>query len=104
MRWSIALLFLAPTLGMASLIVTKTIVGNVVTIGLDSTSEGSQAAKLDETLVISPVDARPWFGQVNLTLWAIADGIASANGTFGEFASCRASSGKFPDPDNQTVW
>ncbi len=110
MRWSVALLFLSPVLGMASVVTncysahcsyTDTIVDDVVTIDLHA--QGSGTFTLSETLVTDLSGPTPGFiGLANLTFIAGVYGPSSAFGTFGDIG-CAAVSTSPGGPDDHSV-
>ena len=111
MRWSIALLFLAPVTGMASVIAncpsvlhcsyTDTIVDDVVTIDLHAL--GSGTFTLSETLVTDLSGPTPGFiGFTHLTFIAGVYGPSSALGTLGDI-ECGAVSTSPGGPDDHSV-
>ena len=120
MRCSIALLFLAPVMGMAGVIgncstfgnpppfcnygATETITGNVVTIDFFATAERGGSFTLNETLVTdSSVDVG-FIGVVTLTLRALAYGSATASGQFPTTTfGCAATSSQILGPDTKPV-
>ncbi len=115
MRCSIALLFLAPVVGMASVIANcspgfcgytanETIVGGLVTIDFSAQAEHGGLFTLSETLVTDSSGGPPGFiGVVNLTLWAGVIGSATASGELGPALSCGATSSQIPGPDTFPV-
>ena len=111
MRYSVALLFLGPVLGMASLVTncpsvlhctyTDTIVDDVVTVDLHA--QGSGTFTLSETLVTDLSGPTPGFiGLANLTFIAGAYGPSSALGTLGDIG-CGAVSTSPGGPDDFPV-
>jgi PEP-CTERM motif len=111
MRYSVALLFLAPVLGMASVVTncpsflhcsyTDTIVDDVVTIDLHA--QGSGTFTLSETLVTDLSGPTPGFiGFANLSFIAGVYGPATAFGTLGGIG-CGVTGTGYGGPDEHSV-
>ena len=118
-RGSIALLFLAPVVGMASIVggcnpitpgvcssgAIETIAGNVVTIDFFATAEKGGLFTLDETLVTDSNlggPPGPYIQLVGLTLSSLAYGFTTSSGGLGPYG-CAATSSRVPGPDTLPV-
>ena len=114
---SIALLFLAPVVGMANVIggcapgfcsyvANETIVGNVVTIDFLATAEHGGGFTLSEILVTDSSGGPGFLGLANITLFAGVYGPATDSGVIGGPSSnigCEATSAGNGGPDGFPV-
>lgn len=113
MRYSVALLFLAPVVGMASVIggcspgdcgytATESIVGDLVTIDFSAHAEHGGLFTLSETLVTDNSGDPGFIGGAILTFWAGVYGPATASGTVGELGCGVIGTGN-GGPDDHSV-
>ena len=113
MRCSVVLLFLAPVVGMASVIggcspgycsytANETIVGDLVTIDFSAQAEHGGLFTLSETLVTDNSGDPGFIGGAILTFSAGVYGPATASGTVGSLG-CGATSSGSGGPDDHSV-